>query len=164
MAATTSSTASRFDSLTQEAFVHLWRTYDRLQMLEAALFNQYEISAQQYNALRLLRAAAPGSMATLALGAKLISRAPDMTRLIDKLEARGWVRRERRAQNRRVVEVSITKSGLKLLEELDEPVRACAEQQLGHLDELTLRQLVQLLDRVRAPHEEPHSPWRVKSS
>jgi DNA-binding MarR family transcriptional regulator len=163
MAATSHKTSSRFDSAAQEAFVNLWRTYDRLRIMEEELFNQYELSAQQYNALRLLRGVAPGSMPTLALGAKLISRAPDMTRLIDKLEVRGWVTRERRPENRRVVEVAITAEGLKLLDLLDAPVRACAVQQLGHLSETNLRQLTQLLEQARQPHEESHSPWRVKT-
>src|SRR3982751_144671 len=89
-----------FDSLEQEAFLNLWRTYDRLRALEESLFSQFELSAQQYNALRLLRGVHPQSMPTLALGAKLISRAPDMTRLLDKLEARQLVHRERRSENR----------------------------------------------------------------
>jgi DNA-binding MarR family transcriptional regulator len=153
---------SRFDSLEQEAFLNLWRTYDRLRALEEELFSQFDLSAQQYNALRLLRAVHPQSMPTLALGAKLISRAPDMTRLLDKLEARDLVHRERRHENRRVVEVAITTEGLKLLKKLDPPVAACAKQQLGHLDARSLQSLTDLLHRARAPHEDADSVWRAK--
>lgn len=149
-----SGTARRFDSPEQEAFLNLWRTYDRLKALEAEVFGRHELSAQQYNALRLLRSVHPGSMPTLALGARLISRAPDMTRLLDKLERRGLLRRERKADNRRVVEVSVTRRGLELLDQLDEPVRRCHHDQLGHLDAQSLRQLVALLQAARRPHED----------
>lgn len=156
------SKSPRFDSLEQEAFLNLWRTYDRLRAMEEALFGQFDLSPQQYNALRLLRAVHPQSMPTLALGAKLISRAPDMTRLLDKLEARQLVRRERRSENRRVVEVAITPDGLQLLKQLDAPVAACAKQQLGHLDGSSLQALIDLLHRARAPHEDAESIWRAK--
>ena len=159
MAPTSQPNHPRFDSLPQEAFLHLWRTYDRLRAIEEALFNQYELSPQQYNALRLLRSVAPGSMPTLAMGTRLISRAPDMTRLIDKLEKRGLVSRERRSENRRIVEVSITSPGLKLLQELDEPVLQCARTQLGHLSDATLQELIRLLELARLPHEERGSLW-----
>src|SRR5262249_39740112 len=96
---------SRFDTLQQEAYLSLWRTYDRLKSLEDAMFAEFDLSAQQYNSLRLLEAVHPATMPTSALGNKLISRAPDMTRLLDRLEERGLVRRERRSDNRRVVEV-----------------------------------------------------------
>jgi DNA-binding MarR family transcriptional regulator len=155
-----SSKSPRFDSLEQEAFLNLWRTYDRLRALEESLFSQYDLSAQQYNTLRLLRAVHPKSMPTLALGAKLISRAPDMTRLLDKLEARRLVQRERRSENRRVVEVAITPEGLELLKSLDEPVQAVAKKQLGHLGEPALRHLIDLLHVAREPYEEADSVWR----
>src|SRR5262245_35907948 len=92
----------RFDSPQQEAFLSLWRTYDRLRMLEDELFSQYDLTAQQYNALRLLKAEHPGTLPTLALGSRLVSRAPDITRLVDRLEERGLVARERMPDNRRV--------------------------------------------------------------
>ena len=66
----------RFDSPEQETFLNLWRTYDCLKALEDELFSSYQLSAQQYNALRLLRSVHPASMQTLALGKRLISRGP----------------------------------------------------------------------------------------
>ncbi|WP_254513253.1 MarR family winged helix-turn-helix transcriptional regulator [Anatilimnocola floriformis] len=149
----------RFDSPEQEAYLHLWRTYDRLKALEEKLFAQYDLSPQQYNSLRLLRAAQPETLPTLALGARLISRAPDMTRLLDRLEERQLVARERRPENRRVVEVGITPTGVALLEKLDEEVRRCNHEQLGHLSAKSLAQLVALLQEARAPHETPEQPW-----
>ena len=101
----------RFDSPEQEAFLNLWRTYDRLRALEDELFGRHGLTAQQYNALRLLRACHPESLPTLELAARLVSRAPDITRLLDKLEQRALVARDRLPENRRVVRVSITDAG-----------------------------------------------------
>src|ERR1051326_659555 len=101
-------TGRRFDSLEQEVFLNLWRTYDRLRALEDELFARFDLTPQQYNALRLLRAEHPATTPTLALANRLVSRAPDITRLLDKLEQRGLIARERPAANRRVVRVGIT--------------------------------------------------------
>jgi DNA-binding MarR family transcriptional regulator len=149
-----------FDSAEQEAYLNLWRTYDRLRMLEDELFGKYGLTAQQYNALRILRGRHPERMPTLAIAARLVSRAPDITRLIDRLAERGLVDRVRPADNRRVVLVGITVSGLKLLEELDAPVRECGRKQLGHLKAGELDELVRLLRHARAPHEEADSSWK----
>lgn len=143
----------KFDSLEQEAYLNLWHTYDRLRAIEDELFGKYELSAQQYNALRLLKAVHPGALPTNELGQRLISRAPDMTRLLDRLERRGLVERCRRDDNRRVVEVSITLAGKELLQELAAQVRACHKKQLGHLSAAELDKLVTLLKQAAAPHE-----------
>ncbi|WP_235935033.1 MarR family winged helix-turn-helix transcriptional regulator [Candidatus Laterigemmans baculatus] len=148
----------KFDSPEQEVFLNLWRTYDRLKLLEDDTFGRFNLSAQQYNALRILRSVHPGSMPTLALGTRLISRAPDMTRMLDKLEQRELLFRERKPKNRRVVEVSITAKGLALLDELDEPVRECHRRQLGHLSRTAMRDLSKLLRAAREPHEDPDNP------
>ncbi len=152
--------APRFDSLYQEAYLNLWRTYDRLKAMEDELFSRFDLSAQQYNALRLLEASHPHTVPTLTLGARLISRAPDMTRMLDRLEERGLVHRERRPENRRVVEVGITDAGLKQLSELADAVQDCHQRQLGHLSHPDLKHLVELLHAVRSPHEEAGSTWR----
>src|SRR4051794_38778862 len=101
-----------FDSLEQEAFLSLWRTYDRLRALEDELFGTYDLTPQQYNALRLLAAARPETLQTRDLATRLVSRAPDVTRLLDKLEQRGLIARDRPADNRRVVRVGVTDAGL----------------------------------------------------
>jgi DNA-binding MarR family transcriptional regulator len=156
----TQKTGRRFDSFGQEVFLNLWRTYDRLRALEEELFGCHELTPQQYNALRLLASEHPNKVRTLDLASRLISRAPDITRLLDKLEQRRLIDRDRPAANRRVVHVGITQAGLTLLEELREPLRQCHERQLGHLSEEELRQLADLLRRARLPHEEPSSSWR----
>jgi DNA-binding MarR family transcriptional regulator len=151
--------AQRFDSIQQETYLNLWRTYDRLRSLEDELFGRHDLTAQQYNALRLLRAAHPRKIATLHLAGRLVSRAPDITRLIDKLVERGLVERERPLDNRRVVNVGITPSGQTLLEELAGEIRACHDRQLGHLSSEEMQTLIALLRKARSPHEAPDSNW-----
>jgi DNA-binding MarR family transcriptional regulator len=150
----------RFDSPAQEVYLNLWRTYDRLRALEDDLFAGYDLTAQQYNVLRLLKAARPDTVPTLALGERLVSRAPDVTRMIDRLEHRGFVRRERQAGDRRVVRVAITDAGLALLAEIAGPLADCHARQLGHLSASDLKTLAALLREARRPHEPDASPWR----
>jgi DNA-binding MarR family transcriptional regulator len=152
--------AARFDSPEQEAFLNLWRTYDRLRALEDELFGRYDLTPQQYNVLRLLKAEHPGTLPTLALAQRLVSRAPDITRMVDRLEEHGLVRRERPPDNRRVVRVGITPAGLALVRAIAGPLRDCHARQLGHLPPADLRRLIDLLRAARAPHESDDSTWR----
>lgn len=149
----------RFDSPEQEAFLNLWRTYDRLKGVEEELFAKFEISAQQYNTLRLLRAVAPAAMQTLELGKSLISQAPDITRLLDRLDTRGWIVRNRLPLNRRVVEVAISAAGMKFLAQVDGAVREMHAKQLGHLSTRDRKELVRLLKLARQPHEDQGHGW-----
>jgi DNA-binding MarR family transcriptional regulator len=152
--------SSRFDSLEQQAYLNLWRTYDRLRGLEDELFNRYGLTAQQYNTLRILAARNPDPLPTLTIATKLISRAPDITRLLDRLAERNLITRKRPSGNRRTVLVSITQAGLDLLAELAEQVRECHRRQLGHLSAEQLHQLIDLLSQARRPHEDATSTWR----
>jgi DNA-binding MarR family transcriptional regulator len=149
----------RFDSLAQEAFLNLWRTYDRLRIHEEELFGRYTLTPQQYNALRLLRREFPGNLPTLVLASRLVSRAPDITRLLDRLVERGLIERERRPENRRVVRVGLTQAGLDLLESMEGDIKQCHERQLGHLSQEQLQQLIGMLREARRPHEPPESSW-----
>jgi DNA-binding MarR family transcriptional regulator len=151
--------ARRFDSPEQETYLNLWRTYDRLRHLEDELFGRYDLTAQQYNALRLLRAAHPERLPTLGIASRLISRAPDITRMLDRMVVRGLVYRERREEDRRTVYVGITPAGTALLDELAPEVRACHTRQLGHLDPEELRTLTRLLRKARGPFEPEDNPW-----
>lgn len=147
-----------FDSPEQEAYLQLWRTYDRLREIEERTFREHGISAQQYNTLRLLKAAHPARLATHELSQRLISRAPDMTRLLDKLESLQLIERQRCPTNRRVIEVAITRSGVAKLKTMAAQVRQCSREQLGHLKQDQLRSLIALLRQARAPHETASEP------
>ncbi|HQR09417.1 MAG TPA: MarR family winged helix-turn-helix transcriptional regulator [Gemmatales bacterium] len=150
----------RFDSLEQEAYLSLWRTYDRLRAVEDELFAHWELTPQQYNVLRLLKSDHPEPMATLTLMSRLVSRAPDITRMLDKLELRKLISRSKRKNDRRSVMINITAAGLVLLHEISEPLQAAHEKQLGHLSGADLKTLLKLLHAVRLPHETEGSPWR----
>jgi DNA-binding MarR family transcriptional regulator len=149
----------RFDTAEQEAYLNLWRTYDLLRSIEDQLFAQFGLSAQQYNSLRILRGEHPGTLPTLTLAGRLVTQAPDITRLLDKLEERGLIERQRLTHNRRVVQVGISGAGLALLKQLDEPVRQCGRKQLGHLTSADLARLTELLRSAREPHEDAENPW-----
>ena len=103
---------------------------------------------------------ARGPVPTLALADRLVSRAPDITRLLDKLEQRGLIGRSRKPGDRRSVLVGITAGGLALLDEIAGPLRDCHARQLGHLTPGELRMLTELLRKAREPHEPPDSAWR----
>jgi DNA-binding MarR family transcriptional regulator len=148
-----------FDSLEQEVFLQLWRTYDCLKAVEGELFGQYDLSAQQYNALRLLQSTHPDAMQTIDLGKRLISRGPDTTRLLDRLQERGLIARTRHPANRRVVQIVITPAGLALLDAMAGAVLQMHQLQLGHLSPAKQRRLSKLLKLARLPHEDATCDW-----
>ena len=152
--------ARRFDSAEQEVYLGLWRAYDRLRELEDELFARWDITNQQYNVLRLLEAAHPKTVPTQSILKRLVSRAPDATRVLDKLAGRKWIRRERSPDDRRAYWLGITDAGIAALKEMAEPLRACHKKQLGHLSAAQLKALTALLQAVRAPHEPDDSPWK----
>jgi DNA-binding MarR family transcriptional regulator len=144
--------------LEAQVFVTLMRTADALARGAEALLKPFSLSGTQYNILRILRGAGEKGLACREVGCRLISRDPDLTRLLDRMESRGLIARAREAQDRRVVRTRITAEGLRLLGELDRPVRELHRRQLGHLPATQLRQLSNLLDRARERLEEAHSP------
>jgi len=150
----------KFDSVQQEAYLAIWRTYDRLRAIEEALFSEWNLSAQQYNVLRILESSSPDKIPTLSLTKRLISRAPDITRMLDRLEQNGWIERERSAEDRRTVLVGITTEGLRILKELQRPLAQCHQKQVGHLSAKELKTLCELLSRAREPHESEDGFWK----
>jgi len=150
----------KFDSVQQEAYLAIWRTYDRLRAIEEALFSEWNLSAQQYNVLRILESSSPDKIPTLSLTKRLISRAPDITRMLDRLEQNGWIERERSVEDRRTVLVGITTEGLRLLKELQRPLAQCHQKQVGHLSAKELKTLCELLSRAREPHESEDGFWK----
>jgi DNA-binding MarR family transcriptional regulator len=138
-----------FPSKGQEAAVTLLRTADVLRRHIGAAIEQQGITAQQYNVLRILRGAGADGLPTLEIAARMIEQTPGITRLIDRLENKKLVERERRADDRRCVDCRITAAGLALLARLDAPVRTAADQAFHVVNKLELAQLVTSLDRLR---------------
>ena len=135
--------------LEEQVFVNVMRTADALARGGEALLKPTGLSATQYNVLRILRGAAPAGLACREIGARMLTRDPDITRLLDRLEARGLVTRARQRDDRRVVKTRITSKGLRLLKALDKPMSELHHRQLKHLPAPRLRQLARLLERAR---------------
>jgi DNA-binding MarR family transcriptional regulator len=149
----------RFHSIPEErVFVSLLRTADALSRAGEVLMKPYGLSATQYNVLRVLRGAGDAGLACSEVGERLISRDPDITRLLDRMESRGLIARARESQDRRVVKTRITEAGLQLLSELDGPVQELHRRQLRHLSARQIQQLSNLLERARKLVEEEQSP------
>ncbi|HSF31330.1 MAG TPA: MarR family transcriptional regulator, partial [Candidatus Tectomicrobia bacterium] len=122
-----------FESLEQEALLNVLRTADVLMQRISTVLKPFKLSHSQYNVLRILRGAGPDGLACQEVAERMISRDPDITRLLDRLEARGLVTRTREQKDRRVVTVRITPEGLRLLTQLDGPVEEADRRQLEHL-------------------------------
>ena len=142
--------------LEEQVFLALWRTADALTRGPEALLKTAGLSGTQYNVLRILRGAGAAGLACREVGCRLISRDPDITRLLDRLETRGLITRTREQKDRRVVKTFITDKGLQILAKLDAPVQELHRRQLRHLPPAKLRQLSRLLELARTPEEAPH--------
>lgn len=138
-----------FRRIEDEAFVNIQRTADALMQGVAATLKPMGLSPSQYNVLRILRGAEPDGLACREIADRMITRDPDITRLLDRLEDRGLVARSRDREDRRVITTRITEKGSRLLKELDEPIEALHVKQLGHLGNEKLRSLIDLLEGAR---------------
>jgi DNA-binding MarR family transcriptional regulator len=140
---------SPFESLEQEALLNVLHTADALMQKITAVLKPFKLSHSQYNVLRILGGASPDGLACQEISERMISRDPDITRLLDRLEARGLVTRTRDQKDRRVVTARITPEGLRLLEALHKPIAEVDRYPLQHLGEQRLRTLIQLLELAR---------------
>src|SRR4029077_18945973 len=134
----------RTGSPEEAAFLDLLRTTDMLSRGPAQILKTEDLSATQYNVLRILRGA-PEGLTCGEVANRMITRDPDITRLLDRLEKRGLISRSREAKDRRMVLTRITPEGLAVLARLDEPVQEGHRKQLGHLGRERLRALAELL-------------------
>ena len=135
-------------SLEETVFLDLLRTSDVLARRIGYVLKDAELSSNQYNVLRILRGA-PEGLPCGEIGSRMITRDPDITRLLDRLEKRGLISRTRETKDRRMVLTRISPEGLKLLAQLDEPVQQAHREQLGHLGKDRLRALTELLRDTR---------------
>ena len=140
--------ARRTGVLEEQVFVSLAHTTDLLARRLEPVLKAAEISPTQYNVLRILRGA-PEGLACGEIASRMITRDPDITRLLDRLEKRGLVSRCRETRDRRMVLTRITEAGQKLLAQLDGPVLDAHHLQLGHLGPEKLRNLMKLLEEAR---------------
>jgi DNA-binding MarR family transcriptional regulator len=138
-----------FTSREAEAYLSLLRTSDALETQVEAQLKEFGLTGTQYNALRILRGAGPEGLPCREIGERMITRDPDITRLLDRLEDRGFVQRARARHDRRVIYGKITPAGLKLLREMDKPLEKFGREMLRHVGQEKLRQLIELLELVR---------------
>lgn len=139
-----------FRSSGQEAILGLLRTTDRVRRRIQEIVEPFGVTLQQYNVLRILRGAGEEGLPTLAIAHRMLEQTPGITRLIDRLEAKGWVARQRQQGDRRLVICRITTSGLEILARLDEPVANADEMLTDILSESECQALIALLDRIRS--------------
>ena len=133
----------------EAAFLDLLRTTELLSRGPAQLLKAEDLSSTQYNVLRILRGAVSG-LTCSEIANRMITRDPDITRLLDRLERRSLISRCRETKDRRAVLVRITAEGTALLARLDEPVQEVHRKQLGHLGQKRLRELSELLAACRS--------------
>lgn len=142
-----------FRSLSIEAVLGLWRTSDMLHRHIGRAVEPSGLTLSQYNVLRILRGAGDAGLPTLEIANRMVEHAPGITRLIDRLTVKGFVTRSRRSDDRRVVRCVITGTGQRLLKELDDDVNAADDSALAMLEAAEQRNLIELLERIRAGHE-----------
>lgn len=138
-----------FSSIEEETYLGLLRTADALQARAEVKFKEFGLTGTQYNALRILRGAGPEGMPCSEIGVRMITHDPDITRLLDRLQKRGFVKRSRSQQDRRVICARITTAGLRLLRDMDAPIVRHNRDMLQHVGAQKLRELIALLQVVR---------------
>jgi len=138
-----------FSSVGEEASIAILRTGDLLQQQLVELLRPYGLSPTQFNALRILRGAGETGLPCSEIGERMINHDPDITRLLDRLEQRDLVARQRDPKDRRVHIARITKTGLDLLKGLDKPVEEFHRVTTAEIGESNLKSLIRLLDKLR---------------
>src|SRR5690242_19833235 len=141
-------------SLEERIFITLLKVADELGQEAEQLTHTAELTGTQYNVLRILRGAGPEGLPCRGIGDRMITHDPDITRLLDRMEKRGLITRERQKDDRRVVKTRITPHGLALLRPLDQPMRDLHKRQFRHMGGARLKTLWDLLEETRANKQE----------
>jgi DNA-binding MarR family transcriptional regulator len=134
--------------LEDHVFVSLLRAADGLGQEAEQLLKSNGLTGSQYNVLRILRGAEPDGLACSGIAGRMISHDPDMTRLLDRMEKRNLITRQRQRDDRRVVKTRVTSEGLEVLKRLDQPIHELHKRQFRHLSAPQLKALAGLLDKV----------------
>ena len=137
-----------FRSVQEEVVLAMGRTADQLSVPMSEVLREASLSTSQYNILRILRGAGDEGLPCGEISERMVRRDPDLTRLLDRLEARGLVTRARGTQDRRVITATITEEGLELLDSLDAPVEAALKKTLAHVPVARLKLLLEILEEV----------------
>jgi DNA-binding MarR family transcriptional regulator len=138
-----------FGSLEQEATLSIQRTAAELEHAFAEALKPFGITPTQYNVLRILRGAGKNGLCRSEVADRMVTKVPDVTRLLDRMEVAGLIERRREGEDRRYVSTFITDYGLELLADLDGPVAQLHVDRLGHLSRAQLATLIELLGHAR---------------
>lgn len=138
-----------FSSVEEEALLNLMRTSDSLQRAFHRKTRHWGITSTQYNVLRILRGAQPDGLPCAAIGARMITADPDITRLLRRLKGLKLIRQRRDRQDRRVVWTQISEAGLELLRAMDPMIQQAPRELLGHISSPELLELIRLLELAR---------------
>ncbi len=152
--------------LEDRLFVAIVKAADSLSQEAEQLIKTAGLTGAQYNVLRILRGAEPDGLLCRGIGERMISRDPDITRLLDRMENHELITRERQKEDRRVIKTRITTEGLKLLKRLDRPVHELHKSQFRHMSQAHVKQLAELLIEVekREPSEVAHASKTISNA
>lgn len=139
-----------FASIEEEALLNLARTHEFVQQQMAEFFKQFQLTATQYNILRILRGAGKDGISCSQAAERMVTSDPDITRLLDRLATRHLIARERSREDRRVVITHITTEGLDLLKTIDRPLAEFVKKLVGHSGRERLEQLIEILESMRS--------------
>lgn len=137
-----------FNSPEEEAILNILRTNDQYENRFGRLFREYGLTDSQYNVLRILRGEGR-PMQCQEIVERMLQVVPALTGLVDRLQAQGYVKRERSTEDRRVVYVAVTKKAVALLKKIDQPLDELQQRLIGHLSQAELKQLTRLLEKAR---------------
>lgn len=143
--------AAPFSSVEEEAILNLVRTSDFFQRAFQQKMRGWGLTSTQYNVLRILRGALPDGLTCAAIGARMITAEPDITRLLARLKRLKLIRQHRDRHDHRVVWTQISEAGLNLLEAMDPVIRRIPVELLGHMKNADLSEMIRLLEQARQP-------------
>lgn len=147
-----------FTSRQEEAFLSLLRTTDCLQRAFHLGIRKQGLTSTQYNVLRILRGSQPHGLTCSAIGERMITAVPDITRLLARLKSADLIQQERDTQDRRIVRTQISAKGLELLQQMDPLIEHLPMELFRHMQEKDVQQLISLLEEVRRPYSMPVDP------
>jgi DNA-binding MarR family transcriptional regulator len=151
-----------FSSAEEEALLNLMRTADCLHRAFHLKTRDWGVTSTQYNVLRILRGAQPHGLTCSAIGDRMITAEPDITRLLSRPKSLKFLRQQRDRHDKRVVWTQITGAGIDLLKDMDPVIQQLPLDLLGHLDKAELAELIRLLELARAPNADAPDAKRIE--
>ncbi len=138
-----------FSSIEEEALLNLIRTSDSVSRAFQRRMRKWGVTSTQYNVLRILRGAQPRGLTCAAIGDRMVTAEPDITRLLARLKALKLIKQHRDRSDRRVVWTQISDAGLELLKSMDPTINQHPQELLGHMSEPEVSELIRLLELAR---------------